>query len=146
MKDRYKELKQVFKRLRKECPWDRKQTFRDLSGYLLEECYEVLEALAEEDLPALEGELGDLFFQVIFLARLGQEQEAFDLASVSRRIHAKMVSRHPHVFGESEVRDEFHVAEYLEKPLEPEELIDAVARHFPDSFAAERRAPAAAGF
>ena len=92
-------------RLRADCPWDRKQTFRDLSGYLLEECYEVLEALADEDLPALEGELGDLFFQVIFLARLGQEQEAFDLASVARRIHAKMVSRHPHVFGESEVRD-----------------------------------------
>jgi MazG family protein len=92
-------------RLRTECPWDRKQTFRDLSGYLLEECYEVLEALAEEDLPALEGELGDLFFQVVFLAKLGQEAGAFDLASVARRIHAKMVSRHPHVFGESEVRD-----------------------------------------
>ncbi len=92
-------------RLRADCPWDRKQTFRNLSGYLLEECYEVLEALAEEDLPALEGELGDLLFQVVFLARLGQEQEAFDLASVARRIHAKMVSRHPHVFGESAVRD-----------------------------------------
>lgn len=92
-------------RLRSVCPWDRKQTFRDLSGHLLEECYEVLEALADEDLPALEGELGDLFFQVVFLARLGQEQGAFDLASVARRIHAKMVSRHPHVFGESAVRD-----------------------------------------
>ncbi len=92
-------------RLRSECPWDRKQTFRDLSGHLLEECYEVLEALADDDLPALEGELGDLFFQVVFLARLGQEQGAFDLASVARRIHAKMVSRHPHVFGESAVRD-----------------------------------------
>jgi MazG family protein len=92
-------------RLRSDCPWDRKQTFSDLSGHLLEECYEVLEALADEDLPALEGELGDLFFQVVFLARLGQEQGAFDLASVARRIHAKMVSRHPHVFGESAVRD-----------------------------------------
>lgn len=92
-------------RLRSDCPWDRKQTFSDLSGHLLEECYEVLQALADEDLPALEEELGDLFFQVVFLARLGREQGAFDLASVARRIHAKMVSRHPHVFGESAVRD-----------------------------------------
>jgi MazG family protein len=92
-------------RLRADCPWDRKQTFRDLSGYLLEESYEVLEALAGGDLGELEGELGDLLFQVVFLARLGQEQGAFDLASVARRIHAKMVSRHPHVFGESAVRD-----------------------------------------
>jgi MazG family protein len=92
-------------RLRADCPWDRKQTFRDLSGYLLEECYETLEALADEDLGALEGELGDLLFQVVFLARLGDERGAFDLASVARRIHAKMVSRHPHVFGESDVAD-----------------------------------------
>ncbi len=92
-------------RLRSDCPWDRKQTFRELSGYLLEECYEALDALAREDLAELEGELGDLLFQVVFLARLGSEKGAFDLASVARRIHGKMVSRHPHVFGEAEVRD-----------------------------------------
>ena len=98
-------LVSLMDRLRADCPWDRKQTFKDLSGYLLEESYEVLEALAAEDLGELEGELGDLLFQVVFLARLGQEQGAFDLATVARRIHAKMVSRHPHVFGESAVKD-----------------------------------------
>jgi ATP diphosphatase len=90
-------------RLRRECPWDRRQTFADLSGYLLEEAYETMEALAAGDLPALEGELGDLLFQIVFLAQLERESRAFDLASVARRIEAKMVARHPHVFGEAEV-------------------------------------------
>ena len=98
-------LVRLMDRLRADCPWDRKQTFGDLAGYLLEECYEAHESLVAGDLASLEGELGDLLFQIVFLARLGREAGAFDLASVARRIHAKMVSRHPHVFGESEVRD-----------------------------------------
>ena len=94
----------LMERLRSECPWDRKQTARDLAGYLLEECYEVLEALSREDWRELEGELGDLLFQIVFLAKLGQERGAFDFASVARRIHDKMVARHPHVFGEAAVQ------------------------------------------
>lgn len=99
------ELVRLMDRLRADCPWDRKQTLSDLSGYLLEECYETLDALAKRDLGELEGELGDLLFQIVFQARLGSEEGAFDLASVARRIHAKLVSRHPHVFGESQVAD-----------------------------------------
>src|ERR1035441_1853083 len=95
----------LMERLRNECPWDRKQTARDLAGYLLEECYEVLEALAREDWRELESELGDLLFQIVFLAKLGQERGAFDFASVAHRIHDKMVARHPHVFGGAAVRD-----------------------------------------
>lgn len=95
----------LMERLRKECPWDRKQTARDLSGYLLEECYEVLDALARDDWSELEGELGDLLFQIVFLARLGEERGAFDFESVARRIHDKMVARHPHVFGDAAVKD-----------------------------------------
>jgi len=98
-------LVELMDRLRADCPWDRKQTFADLGPYLLEECYETLEALAEGDLDALEGGLGDLFFQVVFLAKLGEEKGAFDLASIARRIHDKMVARHPHVFGASEMAD-----------------------------------------
>jgi MazG family protein len=92
-------------RLRTECPWDRKQTFRTLSGYLLEECYEALDALAREDWDETEAELGDLLFEIVFLARLGSETGAFDVASAAQRIHAKMVARHPHVFGEATVHD-----------------------------------------
>ncbi len=90
----------LMNRLRQECPWDRKQTFSDLTAYLLEETHEVLAALQDLDLSNLEGELGDLLFQIVFLARLGSEQKAFDLASLARRVHSKMVARHPHVFGE----------------------------------------------
>ena len=92
-------------RLRKECPWDRKQTFATLSGYLLEECHEALDALSREDWGELEGELGDLLFEIIFLAELGEERGDFDFESVARRIHDKMVARHPHVFGEAAVHD-----------------------------------------
>lgn len=113
-------LVRLMARLRAECPWDRKQTFADLSGYLLEECHETLDALARGDLEALEGELGDLLFEVVFLAELGREAGAFDLASLAGRIHAKMVARHPHVFGESEVRDAEAVKVQWEKLKEKE--------------------------
>ena len=99
------DLVRLMDRLRTDCPWDRKQTFRDLAGYLLEECHEALDALAREEWGEVEGELGDLLFEIVFLARLGSETGAFDLASCARRIHAKMVARHPHVFGGAEVRD-----------------------------------------
>jgi len=92
-------------RLRTDCPWDRKQTFRDLAGYLLEECYEALDALERESMTDLEGELGDLLFQIVFLSKLGKERDAFDLTSVARRIHDKMVARHPHVFSDADVKD-----------------------------------------
>ena len=98
-------LVRLMERLRQECPWDRKQTFQTLSGYLLEECHEALDALSREDFGDLEGELGDLLFEIVFLAELGRERGDFDFASLARRIHDKMVARHPHVFGEANVHD-----------------------------------------
>ncbi|MEO8055935.1 MAG: nucleoside triphosphate pyrophosphohydrolase [Acidobacteriota bacterium] len=98
-------LVRLMEKLRQECPWDQKQTFQTLSGYLLEECHEVLDALQREDFGELEGELGDLLFEIVFLAELGRERGAFDFASLARRIHDKMVARHPHVFGEASVHD-----------------------------------------
>jgi tetrapyrrole methylase family protein/MazG family protein len=89
--------------LRARCPWDRKQTHRSLTRHLIEETYEVLEAIDELDDPAgyahLEEELGDLLFQVAFHATLAAEQGQFTLADVARGIHDKLVERHPHVFG-----------------------------------------------
>ncbi len=99
------DLVRLMERLRTDCPWDRKQTFRELSGYLLEECYEAVDALAREAWDDVEGELGDLLFEIVFLARLGSERGAFDVASIARRVHAKMVARHPHVFGGASVAD-----------------------------------------
>ncbi len=133
-------LVRLMARLRAECPWDRKQTFADLSGYLLEECYEALDALARGSLPDLEGELGDLLFQIVFLAELGRESDAFDLASVAERIHAKMVSRHPHVFGEAEVADAEAVKVQWEKLKEKERSERAGAEEPPSPFAGVPRA------
>lgn len=85
------------------CPWDRQQTFQTLQPYLLEEAYEVVEAMGEEDPETLRGELGDLLFHVLFIADMARERGWFDIEGVCRGIHAKMVRRHPHVFGEVEV-------------------------------------------
>lgn len=95
------ELRAVVTRLRAECPWDRAQDLRTMRPYLLEECHEVLDALDhfEEDPSKLQEELGDLLFQIYFLARLAEEQGAFDLEAAAEAIVAKMIERHPHVYG-----------------------------------------------
>ena len=95
---------ELVRTLRARCPWDQRQTHRSLTRHLLEETYEVLEAIDELDGgPAgydhLEEELGDLLFQVAFHATLAAEEGQFTLADVARRVHDKLVGRHPHVFG-----------------------------------------------
>jgi len=82
------------------CPWDRKQTWRSLRPFLLEETYETLEALDDEDAPALKEELGDLLFEAVFLAQIGAEEGRFTIADSLRSITDKLVRRHPHVFGD----------------------------------------------
>src|SRR5687767_9234537 len=81
------------------CPWDREQTHRSLKPMTIEEAYEVLEAIDRGDDPHLAGELGDLLLQVVFHAQIAAEEGRFDLTQVVDRIAAKMVRRHPHVFG-----------------------------------------------
>jgi tetrapyrrole methylase family protein/MazG family protein len=97
---------EVVRRLRSECPWDREQSHHSLRSHLLEEAYEVLEAIDHLDVEAgagfeaLEEELGDLLFQVVFHATLAAEEGRFTLADVARGIGDKLIGRHPHVFGE----------------------------------------------
>ena len=86
------------------CPWDREQTHESLRRHLLDEGYEVYEALGEPVNPALAGELGDLLLQIVLHAQLAAEENAFDLADVQRSIGTKIVRRHPHVFGDAEAR------------------------------------------
>ncbi len=85
------------------CPWDREQTFESLKTYILEEAYEVVDAISAGDPGMLAGELGDLLFQIVFVAQIATEQRLFDIDEVCNGIHAKMVRRHPHVFGDVEV-------------------------------------------
>jgi MazG family protein len=87
------------------CPWDREQTLRTLRPYVLEETYEVLEAIDGGDVREHCEELGDLLLQIVFQAQLMKEQGAFDFADVAEAISNKLVSRHPHVFGDSVVKD-----------------------------------------
>ncbi len=103
----FEDLVAIMSRLREPggCPWDREQTYATLRGFLIEECYEVVDALDRADLPALCEELGDLLFQIVFLARLAREDGAFAAADVVEGIAAKMVRRHPHVFGGGTVAD-----------------------------------------
>lgn len=97
------------------CPWDRQQTLETLKTYVLEEAYELLEALDREDPELLAAELGDLLFQVVFVARLAEERGWFDLTDVCRRIEAKMIRRHPHVFGAAEAATAGEVVQRWER-------------------------------
>lgn len=96
------EVLEIMARLRDPetgCPWDRAQRFDTIAPYTIEESYEVADAIARGALDELPGELGDLLFQVVFHARMGEEAGLFDFASVARALAAKLRRRHPHVFG-----------------------------------------------
>ena len=103
-------------RLRSEqgCPWDRAQTLESLKTFLLEETYEVLDAIEGGDPAHLREELGDLLFQIVFQARLAEEAGWFTLEEVADGIHEKMVARHPHVFGENRLNTPAEVLERWE--------------------------------
>jgi MazG family protein len=100
--ERFERAVEIMKRLRAPggCPWDREQTFDSIKPYTLEETYEVLEAIDNRDWPELAGELGDLLLQVLFYAEMAEEQASFSIDDVIERLSAKLVHRHPHVFGD----------------------------------------------
>jgi len=104
----FEELVSIVARLREPggCPWDREQTLKSMRPYLVEEAYEVIDAIEGGSPAPLQEELGDLLFQVVLLARMGEEQGLFDIQTVSRGIADKMVRRHPHVFDPEHVSSE----------------------------------------
>src|ERR1700745_1422228 len=87
------------------CPWDVEQTFATIAPYTIEEAYEVADAIERGDLGDLKDELGDLLLQVVFHARMAEEQDAFDFDAVAEAVCAKMLRRHPHVFADAAPRD-----------------------------------------
>jgi len=108
------ELQELTRRLRRDCPWDREQTARTIVPHTVEEAYEVADAAMAGDDAKLLDELGDLLFQSYFLALLLEERGAGDLEQVARSVHAKLVRRHPHVFGDAEARTAARVRERWE--------------------------------
>ncbi|GBD99620.1 nucleoside triphosphate pyrophosphohydrolase/pyrophosphatase MazG [bacterium BMS3Abin07] len=99
-----KKLVEIMSTLRAEdgCPWDREQTRESLKPFLIEETYEVIEAIDEGDSGKIKEELGDLLFQIIFHAQIGKEKGEFDINDVIERSAQKMIARHPHVFGDED--------------------------------------------
>ena len=118
------------------CPWDRKQSHKSLRDSLLEECYEVLEALDDGDSHRLSAELGDLLMQVVFHAQIASEAGDFELGDVIKSITTKLVRRHPHVFGSVNVRDADEVLVNWEEIKKEERqkgasMLDGVPRAMP---------------
>jgi tetrapyrrole methylase family protein / MazG family protein len=132
----------VVRRLRAECPWDREQTHHTLRRHLLEEAYEVLEAIDHVDVhagtgfEALEEELGDLLFQVVFHATLAAEEGRFTLADVARGISDKLVGRHPHVFGDASADSAEEVASRWEQLKKDEKGRESVMDGIPEALPA----------
>jgi nucleoside triphosphate diphosphatase len=98
--DRLLEIMTALRNPQTGCPWDIEQTFATIVPYTIEEAYEVADAIARDDLADLKDELGDLLLQVVFHAHMAQERNAFDFGDVVEAITAKMIRRHPHVFGD----------------------------------------------
>lgn len=146
------DLDTLARRLRRECPWDREQSARTIVPHTIEEAYEVADAALAEDDGKLVDELGDLLFQVYFLALLLEERGAGDLEQAARLIHAKLVRRHPHVFGDVEADTPQRVRQNWERIKREQEGREGVFHDVPASLPAllfarkvQRRA-AAVGF
>ena len=130
------ELRELTRRLRAECPWDREQTARTIVPHTVEEAYEVADAALSDDPAKLHDELGDLLFQVYFLSLLLEEQGDGSLDSVARAVHDKLVRRHPHVFGEAEARTAGRVRERWEAIKTEQEGRSGVFHDIPESLPA----------
>src|SRR5947208_13537584 len=130
------ELQELTERLRRDCPWDREQTARTIVPHTVEEAYEVADAAIADRPDKLLDELGDLLFQVYFLALLLQEQGHGDLEQAARGIHEKLVRRHPHVFGEVEARTAERVRSNWERIKREDEGREGIFHDVPESLPA----------
>jgi MazG family protein len=130
------ELQRLAERLRRDCPWDREQTARTIVPHTVEEAYEVADAALRGDDAKLLDELGDLLFQVYFLALLLSERGAGDLEAVAVRVHDKLVRRHPHVFGDVEARTAGRVRENWEKIKRTAEGREGIFHDVPETLPA----------
>src|SRR5205809_3895342 len=130
------DLQQLTERLRRDCPWDRAQTARTIVPHTVEEAYEVADAALSGDDAKLADELGDLLFQVYFLALLLEERGGPGLDEVARGIHEKLVRRHPHVFGEVQVDSAGAVKARWEDIKREDEGREGIFHHVPETFPA----------
>ncbi|MGH9610436.1 MAG: nucleoside triphosphate pyrophosphohydrolase [Bryobacteraceae bacterium] len=151
---KFQELVNVMARLRAPggCPWDRKQTFDSIKPYLLEETYEVMDAIDRRDWDGLAEELGDLLLQPVFFAEMAREEGLFTIADSLDAINQKLIRRHPHVFADAsaetpeDVKQRWDQIKKEEKGgAEPASVLDAVPRNLPALMEAEKIGQKAAG-
>lgn len=108
-------LLDIMDELREQCPWDKKQTLESLRHLTIEETYELSDAILNNDLNELKGELGDLMLHLVFYSKIADEKKAFDVAEVLHTVCEKLIVRHPHIYGDTEVNDEEAVKQNWEK-------------------------------
>jgi MazG family protein len=130
------ELQALTERLRRECPWDQQQTAHTIVPHTVEEAYEVADAALADDDAKLLDEIGDLLFQSYFLALLLEERGAGSLAEAAEGVHAKLVARHPHVFGDAEARTAGRVRERWEQLKREQEGREGVFHDVPEGLPA----------
>jgi len=131
----------LIERLRKECPWDQKQTHESIKDNLIEEAYEALEAIDNHDFEGLKNELGDLLLHVVFHSRMAAEDDRFSIDDVIFSISEKLIRRHPHVFDNIDVESEKQIAKNWES-IKLEEgkksTLDGLPKHLPALIRAQR--------
>jgi MazG family protein len=108
-------LVQIMDELREKCPWDKKQTIQTLRSLTIEETYELADSITETDWKGIREELGDLMLHILFYARIGREEQQFTLTEVIDGICEKLIARHPHIYGDVQVKDEEDVKKNWEK-------------------------------
>tara|TARA_B110000977_G_scaffold43924_1_gene59632 strand:- start:700 stop:1473 length:774 start_codon:yes stop_codon:yes gene_type:complete len=99
----FERLLDIMDELREQCPWDNKQTFESLRHLTIEETYELGDAILDNDLQEIKKELGDLLLHIVFYAKIGSEQNTFDIGDVANEICEKLINRHPHIYGDTKV-------------------------------------------
>ncbi|MBO6571037.1 MAG: nucleoside triphosphate pyrophosphohydrolase [Balneola sp.] len=138
---KFEDLIELVSILRKECPWDRKQTHHSIKDNLVEEAYEAIDALDNNDFDEFKKELGDLLLHVVFHSNMASETDTFDIGDVVYTLMEKLIRRHPHVFGEEAVSGEDQVAENWENIKLKEgkkSTLDGLPNHLPALIRAQR--------
>ena len=115
MSDAFLKLVGIMDELREKCPWDKKQTIQTLRQLTIEETYELVDAITDEDWKGIKEELGDLLLHIVFYAKIGSENEQFSLEEVINGVCEKLIARHPHIYGDVKVNDEEEVKKNWEK-------------------------------
>ena len=134
----YARITALMDRLRKDCPWDRAQSFETIAPYTIEESYEVMDAVQRKDMADLKNELGDLLFQVLFHSKMASEIDAFNFKDVCDGLVEKMVNRHPHVFGDAEQPDWDAIKAAERKTQGHARTLDGVAKSLPALMRADK--------